>query len=205
MPKAPRASRTCTASLRKDLEKNHHLSELITLDRERCVQCARCTRFCDEVAQDKVLELVARGSKTMIDTLSDPPFDSKYSGNTIDICPVGALTSRDFRFRARVWELKNVPTVSMVDGSGTNIFVSQRNETLVRVIPRDNEAINECWISDRDRFGLDYVDHSARLTAATLVLAQRPESCGRSTWDDALQLARWPIKSRRPKQQQGRG
>ena len=98
---------------------------------------------------------IQRGSKTLIGTLSDPPFDSKFSGNTIDICPVGALTSRAFRFRARVWELKNTPTISMVDGCGTNIFVGQRNETFVRVIPRDNEAINECWISDRDRFGLE--------------------------------------------------
>lgn len=182
--------------LRKDLEKNHHLSELITLDRERCIQCARCTRFQDEIAQDPVLRLVARGSKTMIDTLSDPPFDSKYSGNTIDICPVGALTSRGFRFRARVWELKNTPTISMVDGSGTNIFISQRNETLVRVIPRDNEAVNECWISDRDRFGLDYVDHSNRLTQP---LVRRDGELKPATWDEALQLVADKLKAAGPK------
>ena len=182
-------------SLRKDLEKNFRLSELITLDRERCIQCARCTRFQDEVAQDNVLALVARGSKTMIATLSDPPFDSKYSGNTIDLCPVGALTSRDFRFRARVWELKNVPTISPIDGSGTNIFVSQRNETFVRVIPRDNEAINECWISDRDRFGLDYVDNDARLTQP---LVRRDGKLVPATWDEALQTVADRIKSVQP-------
>jgi len=184
-------------SLRKDMDKNYPLSELITLDRERCIQCARCTRFQDEIAQDPVLELVARGSKTMIDTLSDPPFDSKYSGNTIDICPVGALTSRGFRFRARVWELKNTPTVSMVDGSGTNIFVSQRNETLVRIIPRDNEAVNECWISDRDRFGLDYVDHAARLTQP---MVKRDGQLQNATWDEALQIVADKIKSVQPNQ-----
>lgn len=178
--------------LRKDLDKNYHLSPLITLDRERCIQCARCTRFCDEVAQDNVLGLFARGSQTMIGTLSDPPFDSKYSGNTIDICPVGALTSRAFRFRARVWELKNTPTVSMVDGSGANIFVGQRNETLVRVIPRDNEAVNECWISDRDRFGLDYVDNEARLTQP---LVRRDGALLPATWDEALQLVADKMKS----------
>ncbi|MDF2440717.1 MAG: NADH-quinone oxidoreductase subunit, partial [Abditibacteriota bacterium] len=181
--------------LRKELDKNYHLSELITLDRERCIQCARCTRFQDEIAQDPVIELVARGSKTMIDTLSDPPFDSKFSGNTIDICPVGALTSRAFRFRARVWELKNTPTVSMIDGSGTNIFVSQRNETFVRVIPRDNEAINECWISDRDRFGLDFVDHEARLT---FPMVRREGQLSPATWDEALQLVADKIKEAGP-------
>jgi NADH-quinone oxidoreductase subunit G len=178
--------------LRKDFDKDYPLSELITLDRERCIQCARCTRFQDEIAQDSVLQLVQRGSRTMIDTLSDPPFDSKFSGNTIDICPVGALTSRDFRFRARVWELKNVPTVSMIDGSGTNIFVSQRNETFVRVIPRDNEAINECWISDRDRFGLDYVDSPSRLTQP---LVRRDGKLSSATWDEALQLVADKIKT----------
>ena len=178
-------------SQRKDLDKNYHLSPLITLDRERCIQCARCTRFCDEIAQDNVLGLFARGSRTMIGTLSDPPFDSKYSGNTIDICPVGALTSRAFRFRARVWELKNTPTVSMVDGSGANIFVGQRNETLVRILPRDNEAINECWISDRDRFGLDFVDNEARLTQP---LVRRGDSLEPATWDEALQLVADKLK-----------
>ncbi|HVF10148.1 MAG TPA: NADH-quinone oxidoreductase subunit NuoG [Abditibacteriaceae bacterium] len=178
--------------LRRDLAKDYPLSELITLDQERCIQCARCTRFCDEIAQDHVLDLCQRGSKTQIETLSDPPFDSKFSGNTIDICPVGALTSRAFRFRARVWELKNVPTVSMADGCGTNIFVSQRNETLVRVIPRDNEAVNECWISDRDRFGLHYVDTEARLTYP---LVRRDGVLHPATWDEALQLVVDKIKA----------
>lgn len=170
---------------KKDLAKHYPLSELIALDQERCIQCARCTRFSDEIAHDHVLGLYSRGSKTYIGSLSDPPFDSKFSGNTVDICPVGALTSRAFRFRARVWELKNTPTVSMVDGSGTNIFVSQRNETFVRVIPRDNEAINECWISDRDRFGLDWVDHPDRLTQP---LVRRDGALQPASWDEALQL-----------------
>jgi NADH-quinone oxidoreductase subunit G len=170
---------------KKDLAKHYPLSELIALDQERCIQCARCTRFSDEIAHDHVLGLYSRGSKTYIGSLSDPPFDSKFSGNTVDICPVGALTSRAFRFRARVWELKNTPTVSMIDGSGTNIFVSQRNETFVRVIPRDNEAINECWISDRDRFGLDWVDHPDRLAQP---LVRREGKLQPVSWDEALQL-----------------
>lgn len=169
--------------LRKDLAKDFPLSHLVALDQERCIQCARCTRFQDEIAHDHVLGLLERGSKTVIGTLSDPPFDSKYSGNTIDLCPVGALTSRAFRFRARVWELKNIPTVSMVDSCGTNIYVSQRNETLARVIPCDNEAINECWISDRDRFGLEYVDHTDRLTDP---LVRTDGVLRAATWDEAL-------------------
>lgn len=186
--------------LRKDLAKNYHLSELITLDQERCIQCARCTRFSDEVAQDHVLGLYSRGSKTYIGTLSDPPFDSKFSGNTVDICPVGALTSRAFRFRARVWELKNVPTVSMVDGTGTNIFVSQRNESFVRVIPRDNEAINECWISDRDRFGLEWVDHPNRLAQPLVRRGGRHGHLEPATWDEALQIVADKMRAAEPGQ-----
>ncbi len=177
---------------RKDLAKDFPLSPLITLDQERCIQCARCTRFCDEIAQDHVLGLFERGSKTLIGTLSDPPFDTKFSGNTADVCPVGALTSRQYRFRSRVWELTNVPTVSMADGCGTNIFVGVRNETFNRVIPRTNESINECWISDRDRFGLEYCDHEARLVQP---LVRRGESLEPATWDEALQLIVDKIKN----------
>lgn len=178
--------------LRKDLAKDFPLSPLITLDQERCIQCARCTRFCDEVAQDHVLGLFERSSSTLIGTLSDPPFDTKFSGNTIDLCPVGALTSRQFRFRSRVWELKNVPTISMADGCGTNIHVGTRNETYVRVIPRTNESINEVWISDKDRFGLEYCDHEARLTQP---LVRRGETLEPATWDEAMQLIADKLKS----------
>jgi NADH-quinone oxidoreductase subunit G len=179
-------------AFRKDLAKDFPLSPLVTLDQERCIQCARCTRFCDEIANDHVLGLMERGSHTLIGTLSDPPLDTKFSGNTIDICPVGALTSRAFRFRSRVWELQNVPTVSMADGCGTNIFVGTRNEYLVRVIPRANESINECWISDKDRFGLEYADNDARLT---FPLVRRNGTLSPATWDEALQLVADKLKS----------
>ncbi|MEO6907272.1 MAG: molybdopterin-dependent oxidoreductase, partial [Abditibacteriaceae bacterium] len=111
---------------------------------------------------------------------------------TIDICPVGALTSRAFRFRARIWEMNNVPTISMADGCGSNIFVSQRNETLERIIPRDNESINECWISDLDRFGLSYVDRQERLTYP---LVRRDGELKPATWDEALQTVLEKLKS----------
>jgi NADH-quinone oxidoreductase subunit G len=177
---------------KKDLAKDYVLSPLITLDQERCIQCARCTRFCDEIAQDHVLGLFERGSKTLIGTLSDPPFDTKFSGNTADVCPVGALTSRAFRFKSRVWELDNIPTVSMADGCGTNIFVGTRNEYLVRVIPRSNESINECWISDKDRFGLEYADNEARLTHP---LVRRNGKLEAASWDEALQLVADKLKN----------
>jgi NADH-quinone oxidoreductase subunit G len=178
--------------LRRDLAKDYPLSPLITLDQERCIQCARCTRFCDEIAHDHVLGLFNRGSKTLIGSLSDPPFDSKFSGNTADICPVGALTSRQYRFRSRVWELKNIPTVSMADGSGTNIFVGVRNETFNRVIPRANESINECWISDRDRFGLEFCADEERLLQP---LVRRGENLEPATWDEALQMVADKLRS----------
>jgi NADH-quinone oxidoreductase subunit G len=177
---------------KKDLAKDFPLGPLITLDQERCIQCARCTRFQDEIAHDHVLGLFNRGSMTLIGTMSDPPFDSKFSGNTIDICPVGALTSREFRFRARIWEMNNVPTVSMADGCGSNIFVSQRNETLDRIFPRTNESINECWISDRDRFGLSYVDRQERLT---FPMVRHDGELKPATWDEALQTIIEKLKS----------
>ncbi|MCP5101602.1 MAG: 2Fe-2S iron-sulfur cluster binding domain-containing protein, partial [Chloroflexi bacterium] len=146
-------------SLKLKMDKHVPLGDLIFLDQERCIQCARCIRFQDEVVDDPVIQFHERGRSTEIVTLSDPGFDSYWSGNTADICPVGALTTADFRFGARPWEMIPVASVSPHSPAGANLVFSTRREAksggrsvIKRVMPRQNEAVNEIWISDRDRF-----------------------------------------------------
>jgi len=142
------------------LAKHVPLGELIFLDRERCIQCARCPRFCDEVVGDDVLAFHERGRRLQIVTVSEPPFNSKFSGNTTDICPVGALTTADFRFGARPWEMDEVPTICPHCPVGCNLSASTRidrdfggKKMIKRIMPRQNEDVNEIWICDKGRFG----------------------------------------------------
>ena len=151
------------------LNKHVPLGELIFLDEERCIQCARCVRFQDEIVGDDVLAFHERGRSLRIITNSVPGFDSYFSGNTTDICPVGALTTTDFRFSARPWELREVPSICPYDAAGSNISLSVRldrdfgGRTLIkRVMPRQNEAVNEIWISDKTRFGHHFTRSEAR-------------------------------------------
>jgi|AMZC01.1.fsa_nt_AMZC01007038.1_7 NADH-quinone oxidoreductase subunit G len=153
------------------LDKHVPLGELIYLDRERCIQCARCTRFCAEVVGDDVLAFHERGRRLQIVTISDPPFDTKFSGNTTDICPVGALTTADFRFGARPWELDEVPSICPHCPVGCNISASTRQDRdfggmkiIKRIMPRQNEAVNEIWICDKGRFGHHHSRAEERLT-----------------------------------------
>lgn len=152
------------------LDKHYPLGDLIFLDRERCIQCARCVRFQDEVVGDDVLAFHERGRRLQIITHSDPGFDTYFSGNTTDICPVGALTTGDFRFGARPWELNEVPSISPWDAAGENISLSMRLDRdfdgramIKRVMPRQNEWVNEIWISDKTRFGHHFTRSQARL------------------------------------------
>ena len=153
------------------LEKHYPLGDLIFLDRERCIQCARCVRFQDEVVGDDVLAFHERGRRLQIITNSDPGFDTYFSGNTTDICPVGALTTTDFRFGARPWELNEVPSISPWDAVGENISLSMRLDRdfggkamIKRVMPRQNERVNEIWISDKTRFGHHFTRSEDRLS-----------------------------------------
>jgi NADH-quinone oxidoreductase subunit G len=157
-------------SLKMKLDKHVPLGDLIYLDRERCIQCGRCVRFQDEIVADPVIGFHNRGRSLEIVTMSDPGFDSYWSGNTTDICPVGALTTADFRFGARPWELTPVATLSPHCPSGTNMTFSTRREAksggrsvIKRIMPRQNEQVNEIWISDRDRFVHHFADAPDRL------------------------------------------
>ncbi|MBI3913809.1 MAG: NADH-quinone oxidoreductase subunit NuoG [Chloroflexi bacterium] len=156
------------AELKFHNEKRVPLGDLIMLDRERCIQCARCIRFQDEIAGEPALGFNARGRGMEIVALGDPPFNSKFSGNTIDICPVGALTSRDFRLTARVWEVNDAPSVCAHCSVGCNISISERDHQIKRITPRENEAVNEIWICDKGRFAHHFTTAPDRLTTPML-------------------------------------
>jgi NADH-quinone oxidoreductase subunit G len=143
------------------LAKHYPLGELITLDRERCIQCGRCIRFQDNIVDDPVIAFYQRGRALEIITTSEPGFDSYFSGNTTDICPVGALTTTDFRFQARPWELASVATICTQCPVGCNMTANTRREAVSggswvvkRMMPRQNEWVNEIWICDKGPFWL---------------------------------------------------
>ena len=175
------------------LAKNVPLGELIYLDQERCIQCARCIRFQDEVAGDAVLNFDDRARSTKIVSLSDPGFDSVFSGNTTDICPVGALTTADFRFGARPWELDASASICSQCPVGCNITFNTRREAkadgkivIKRVMPRQNEQVNETWICDKGRFAFHYVESKDRLKKP---LIRKDGKLTRTSWDAATKAA----------------
>ena len=161
------------------------LGDLIYLDRERCILCARCVRFQDEIAGDPVLGFDSRGRSWEIISKSDPPFDSKFSGNTTDICPVGALTTADFRFKARVWELRSVPSICPHCPVGCDISLDMRYDQLMRVMPRENDYVNEIWICDKGRFGMRYIGAQERITTP---LIKRNDKWVEASWGEAIRL-----------------
>jgi NADH-quinone oxidoreductase subunit G len=134
----------------------------------RCIHCTRCVRFGQEVAGVMELGMSHRGEHAEIETFIGQTIDSELSGNMIDICPVGALTSKPFRYSARTWELSRRKSVSPHDSTGSNLIVQVKNNRVLRVVPLENEDVNECWIADRDRFSYEALDSSERLTAPML-------------------------------------
>ena len=134
----------------------------------RCIHCTRCVRFGQEVAGVMELGMSHRGEHAEIETFIGTSVDSELSGNMIDICPVGALTSKPFRYSARTWELSRRKSVSPHDSTGANLIVQVKNNRVMRVVPLENEAVNECWIADRDRFSYEALNSAERLTAPML-------------------------------------
>jgi NADH-quinone oxidoreductase subunit G len=131
----------------------------------RCIHCTRCVRFGQEVAGVMELGMIHRGEHSEITTVLGDTIDSELSGNMIDICPVGALTSKPFRYSARTWELSRRKSVSPHDSTGANLIVQVKNNKVMRVVPLENEDVNECWIADRDRYSYEAVNSDERLTA----------------------------------------
>lgn len=180
------------------LQKHVPLGDLIFLDRERCIQCSRCVRFQDEIVDDPVLAFDERGRKTQIVTFSEPGFDSIFSGNTTDICPVGALTTADFRFGARPWDLTPAASLCNQCPVGCNITYNVRREVktggnmvIKRAMPRQNERVNEIWICDKGRFTYHYAESDQRLTEP---LVRKDGQLVPASWDEALDLAAANLK-----------
>jgi NADH-quinone oxidoreductase subunit G len=148
---------------KKRVVHDQDIGPLIATEMTRCIHCTRCVRFGQEIAGIMELGLTGRGEHTEIGAFIERSVNSELSGNVIDICPVGALTSKPFRFTARVWELASHPSVSPHDCVGSNLNVQSRRHKVMRVLPRENEAINECWLSDRDRFSYEALNSSERL------------------------------------------
>src|SRR5579859_5362082 len=164
-------------------EKAFPLGEQIVLDRERCIMCYRCVRFHQEIPGDEALAAVERGSESEIATLDGEPYNSLFAGNTIELCPVGALTSRQYRFKARPWDLVRTPSVCNGCAVGCNIEVHSRMESVLRVVSRANPSIDDGWLCDRGRFDT-IPSEQARRAARPLV---RQDGVLRTaTWDEAL-------------------
>ncbi|MEO0445897.1 MAG: molybdopterin-dependent oxidoreductase [Verrucomicrobiota bacterium] len=145
--------------------KNVDIGPRIRLDDERCIMCSRCIRFMDEVADDPVLGFTERGSHTVLSVHPGKELDSNYSLNTVDICPVGALTSNDFRFSMRVWFLKETKSIDVSCGTGCNITIHSRENKVHRITPRDNAEVNSSWMPDSHRLNFHHIDGPNRLTA----------------------------------------
>ena len=134
----------------------------------RCIHCTRCVRFGQEIAGVMELGMIGRGEHAEIVTFVGKTVDSELSGNSIDLCPVGALTSKPFRYAARTWELSRRKSVSPHDGLGSNLVVQVKDNRVMRVLPLENEAVNECWLSDKDRFSYEALNSAERLTSPML-------------------------------------
>ncbi|MGF7188451.1 NADH-quinone oxidoreductase subunit G [Robbsia andropogonis] len=143
-----------------------NVGPLISMEEmSRCIHCTRCVRFGQEIAGVMEFGMLGRGEHAEITTFVGATVDSEMSGNMIDLCPVGALTSKPFRFSARTWELTRRKSVSPHDGTGANLIVQMKNGKVKRVLPMENEAVNECWISDKDRFAYEGLNGEDRLTS----------------------------------------
>ncbi len=181
---------------RKRVVKDENLGPLVSSDMTRCIQCSRCVRFTDEIAGVQELGLLGRGENEAVRTFIERTVDHELSGNIIDLCPVGALNSKPFRYRARAWEMTAHPLVSPHDGVGTNLFGHVLRGKLMRIVPRPNEAINETWIADRDRFSYEGIYSADRLTSPMI---RQGGSFTTIDWPTALTTVAEQLRARRGK------
>jgi NADH-quinone oxidoreductase subunit G len=162
------------------------LSELVLLDRERCIQCGRCTRFADEIAGDTLIDFIDRGDRMQVLNFEEQPFDSYFSGNTVQICPVGALTASQYRFRARPWDLSTVETSCTTCSVQCRGAVQSSSNRLVRLLAVDSEPVNHGWLCDKGRYGLEWIHSDRRLLEPQI----RDGGTRREvSWPDALDRA----------------
>src|SRR5438309_1294896 len=167
------------------------LGPRVTLDDERCILCSRCIRFCQEIAKDDVLGFVDRGSYTVLTTHPDKRLENNYSLNTVDICPVGALTSADFRFKMRVWFLKETKSICTSCATGCNTIIGTREDVIYRQTPRENDAVNSCWMCDYGRLNFYYLQSDRRLLEPQI---RSGENLAGTDWPIAIAQAALQLK-----------
>ncbi len=175
---------------RFNLYKRHYpkpipISDRVMLDRERCILCQRCTRFSSEISMDNGLVMVKRGFRMEVGTAPDHAFDSIFSGNTVEICPVGALTATAYRFKARPWELKRIPSVCNNCSVGCNARIDVRVDKIMRLMSRNNDDIDDGWLCDRGRWDFEFVNTPQRLRTPLIRYKGKLEP---ATWDEALYM-----------------
>ena len=179
-------------------EKNHKdkrvpLGPYVMFDAERCISCSRCIRFCDEIAKDPELTFIKRGDRVTIVTYPGEEMDNPYSLNTTDICPVGALTNRDFRFRARVWDMSSTKSVCNGCSRGCNMDIWVRNNEVLRLTPRFNEEVNSYWMCDHGRIDtFKFINAEDRVSSPYL---RKDGALAVSAWDEAIEKAASELKS----------
>src|SRR5881409_1501359 len=178
---------------KRTMEKPIPISPAIALDRERCILCYRCTRFSEGVSEDGRLIALNRGAQSVIATFDGDPYRGAFSGNVIELCPVGALTSTQYRFQARPWEIQNVPTVCGLCPVGCNIASTTREGKVKRIVSRNHPEVDEGWLCDKGRFGF------AHLRAADRVVdplrRSGPRRYEELTWDAALEEVEKMLRS----------
>jgi len=172
---------------KRTFEKPIPISPLIALDRERCILCYRCTRFSESVAEDGQLVAINRGAQSVIATFEDEPYKGHFSGNVTELCPVGALTSTQYRFEARPWEIQNVPTVCGLCPVGCNTAATTREGNVKRILSRNHPEVDEGWLCDKGRFAFDHLGARDRIT--TPLRKTGPRHFEQISWEDALDQA----------------
>jgi NADH-quinone oxidoreductase subunit G len=175
-------------------EKRHYekpipISDLVYLDRERCILCDRCTRFADEVAGDPLIHFTHRGNSTQVNTFPDEPFSSYFSGNTVQICPVGALTSKPYRFKARPWDLAEIESTCTGCSSGCRIVVQSSRDEVVRYLGVDSEPVNWSWLCDKGRFGYEATNSPHRVTEPLVRKDAQDGPFVATSWNEGLVAA----------------
>ncbi|MBI4027612.1 MAG: molybdopterin-dependent oxidoreductase [Verrucomicrobia bacterium] len=180
--------------------KNVRLGPRVTLDDERCILCSRCIRFCREIAKDDVLGFLDRGSHTTLGSYPGRQLENNYSLNTTDICPVGALTSTDFRFKMRAWFLKETESICTSCATGCNIIVGSREGVVHRYTPRGNDAVNSDWMCDAGRLNYKWINDERRLQTPMLrsnTIAASGSDVAPVTWEVALEFCRQKLQDSR--------
>jgi NADH-quinone oxidoreductase subunit G len=176
----------------KRVVREKDLGPLIATDMTRCIHCSRCVRFGQEIAGIMELGMAGRGEHTEVMPFLETQVASELSGNVIDLCPVGALTSKPFRYSARSWELSRRPSISPHDSLGSNLEVHVKDNKVMRVVPRENEDVNECWLADRDRFSYQGLNTSERLTQP---MVKQDGQWVETTWQQALEHVAEKLKA----------